>query len=84
MLLGQKCLQPGFAESDRQFRRNSTLHSAAVAVIRSANERAVRIMKQSWKLKNGVQNGATDVRVLADLWLAWGFQVNFMFSPIVS
>lgn len=31
----QRCLQPHFAESDRRFNSTETLHSAAVAVVRS-------------------------------------------------
>jgi len=38
---GQQCMQPNFAQSDMRFNSNQTLNSAAVAVVRSGNERAV-------------------------------------------
>ena len=50
---GQKVLQPTFARSDEQFTRSETLHSAAVAVVRSGNERAVNRIKYSWFLRRG-------------------------------
>ena len=34
-------MQPTFAQSDKQFTDRATLYSAAVAVVRSGNERAV-------------------------------------------
>lgn len=81
---GQTCLQPDFAESDRQFSRESTLHSAAVAVVRSSNERAVKLMKHSYLFAHGFAlKPRQDPRVVADLWLAWGFQINFMYAPVL-
>ena len=44
---GQTCLQPCFAKSDQQFKRDQLLHSACVAHVRSGNERAVKIAKTS-------------------------------------
>jgi hypothetical protein len=80
---GQKCWQPDFAQSDKQFSRDSTLHSAGVAVVRSGNERAVKTMKLSWQIRNGVVSPNQDLRIVADHWLAWGFQVNFMYSTVL-
>ena len=40
-LCGQQCFQPDFAQSDKKFSGERTLHSAAVAVVCSGNERAV-------------------------------------------
>jgi hypothetical protein len=80
---GQKCLQPTFARSDEQFTREETLYSAAVAVIRSSNERAVKMMKLSWKNRNGVNGARASLKTVADIWLAWGFQINFMYSPVL-
>jgi hypothetical protein len=37
---GQRCLQPHFAESDKNFNPHDTLHTACIAIIRSGNERA--------------------------------------------
>ena len=45
---GQFCLQPAFAESERQFKSDAVLYSGAVAVVRSGNERAVNRCKMSW------------------------------------
>ena len=79
---GQKCLQPTFA-GEGQFNKAEVLHSGGVAVVRSANERAVNIVKKSWALRRGGQYGMIDTRILADLWLAWGFQVNFMYNIVL-
>lgn len=53
LLHGQSCLQPAFAESEKQFKDNAVLHSGAVAVVRSGNERAVNRCKMSRFLKRG-------------------------------
>ena len=79
----QSCLQPIFAQSDRQFFRNKLLHSASVAVTRSGNERAVKKMKYSWILQRGINNPNFDLSVFDDIWLAWGFQINFMYKTVL-
>ena len=79
----QSCLQPVFAQSDRQFFRNELLHSASVAVIRSGNERAVKKMKYSWILQRGINHPNFKLSVLDDIWLAWGFQINFMYNTVL-
>ena len=76
----QQCLQPVFAKSDQQFRAGETLYSGCVAVVRSGNERAVNRCKMSWFLKRGTKDQSWDHSVLADVWLAWGFQVNLMYD----
>jgi hypothetical protein len=65
---GQNCLQPEFAKSDEQFRRDQTLHSACVAVIRSGNERAVKMAKNSWLIKRGCVDQLWDLEMLAEAW----------------
>ena len=80
---GQKCLQPVFAESNRQFRRDETLHSASVAVVRSANERSVKRTKLSWLVKRGCIDQNWDLSMLADIWLVWGFQIIFMYDTVL-
>lgn len=46
---GQSCVQPIFARSDTQLKNNNDmLQSASVAVIRSGNERAIKLLKHSW------------------------------------
>jgi hypothetical protein len=80
---GQQCLQPVFARSDEQFRAGETLYSGCVAVVRSGNERAVKRCKLSWFLKRGTRDQGWDHSVVADVWLAWGFQVNFMYDKFL-
>ena len=77
---GQKVLQPVFAKGERSFSRSEVLHTAAVAHVRSGNERAVGRCKMSWFIKNGTVNHRWDVDMLCDAWLAWTFQVNFMYD----
>jgi hypothetical protein len=79
---GQKCIQPTFAGSG-QFKREEVLHSGGVAVVRSANERAVNTVKKSWAIRRGGQYGMQDCRMMADLWLAWGYQVNYMYNVVL-
>jgi len=79
----QSCLQPTFARSDEQFTGTQVLHSAAIAVIRSGNERAVKKVKDSWLLKKGMFSARCDLSLLDDIWIAWGFQVNFMYNTIL-
>jgi hypothetical protein len=77
---GQRCLQPVFARSDEQFTQEETLHSACVARIRSGNERAVRLAKKSKFLADRDSDSNWEVELVLDLWLAWTFQVNFMYG----
>jgi len=72
----QTCLQPIFAKSDEKFARNEMLHSAC------ENERGVKYTKTSWIIKRGIPNGNFSLVLLEDIWLAWGFQVNFMYDPV--
>ena len=53
---GQTCLQPCFAKSNQQFKRDQLLHSACVAHVRFGNERAVKIAKTSKITGNGIPN----------------------------
>ena len=80
---GQDCLQPTFAESEKQFKDNSTLYSGAVAVVRSGNERAVKRCKMSWFLKRGAVDQMWNIDLLCDVWDAWTFQVNFMYKKFL-
>ena len=82
-LCGQQCFQPDFAQSDKKFSGERTLHSAAVAVVRSGNERAVKIVKHSWVLKRGASFAPSmDLSTLDNIWFGWGFRVNSMYIPI--
>ena len=77
---GQTCLQPAFAEFEKQFAANTTLYSGAIAVVRLGNERAVKRCKMSWLLKPGAKEQMWDVNFLCDALEAWTFQVNFMYE----
>ena len=78
---GQFVLQPNFAESDKKFSANSTLRSASLAADRSGNERAVKMCKNSNYIRRGLSQFA-QMEEFCDVWLAWSFQVNFMYAPV--
>ena len=78
----QLILQPDFASSDRKFRTLEVISSAAIATDCSGNERAVRLSKQSKRLKHGA-TGHTDYDRLADTWVVWSFIANFMYSSVI-
>ena len=79
----QNSWQPIFAKSDEQFQRNNLLLSARVAVNRSGNERGVKYMKHSWVVWQGIKHGNFDLTTIDDIWLAWGFQVNFIYKAVL-
>jgi hypothetical protein len=56
--------------------------SGAVATDRSANERAVNRLKASSRIAGGIHQ-RQDLERAADMWIAWGFQCNFMFKPVL-
>lgn len=78
----QECIQPVFAQSDRQFSTDETLISATVAADRSGNERAVRYAKVSGFIQRGLKPNACPAR-FSDIWLTWSFQTNFMYASVV-
>ena len=75
-------LQPDFAKSDRRFNSKEVNRSGAVSSDRSGNERAVNVSKRSGEIQRGLQKHQ-ETSVIADAWLAWGFQVNFMYRPVL-
>jgi hypothetical protein len=75
---GQLLLQPFFAKSDRKFNSNEVL----VASNQSANEQAVKRMKVSSFIARGMHQ-QQDLECFSDIWLAWGFQCNFMYKPVL-
>ena len=79
----QFVLQPTFAKSETKFTRKETLSSAAVAADRAANERAVRLCKMSGLLQQQGFKQRSNFDTFSDVWLAWSFQVNFMFKPFM-
>jgi hypothetical protein len=78
---GHFTLQPIFAEYDRHFTTWETLHTSSVASDRSGNERAVRYLKISDYVSKGLICNESVDRV-CNTWLAWGYQVNFMYKPV--
>jgi hypothetical protein len=79
----QTCVQPKFWKNGKQFKRNQTLHTACVAVVRAGNERAASRAKVPWLLKRGTVDQLWDVGMFADVWLAWGFQINFVCDTVL-
>ena len=56
------------------------VRSAAVARDRGGNERAVKYSKLSGLIRKGLLPHEDPV-TMCDVWLAWGFQCNFMYAP---
>ena len=79
----QLLLQPVFAKSDSKFNSTQIHRSADVAADRSGNERAVKVGKHSALLKRGLEKHQ-DPALIADAWLVWGFQANFMFKSVMG
>ena len=78
----QHALQPPSARSDERFRDRTTVYAATIAHDRSGNERAVNVCKRSGLFKRGFKPGMDPVRFDL-LWRTWGFQVNFMYRPVL-
>jgi hypothetical protein len=79
----QLFLQLAFARSDRKFNTREVNRSSTVASDRSGNERAVNVAKRAGVLKRGSRLIESS-DVIADVWIAWGFQANFMYKPVLS
>ena len=79
----QLVLQPVFAKSDTKFNSQQVHRSANVAADRSANERAVKMAKHSNLIKRGLEQ-YQQPKTIADAWLVWGFQTNFMFKSVMG
>ena len=81
-LCGQQCFQPDFAQSDKKLSGEKALHLPAIAGVRSGNERAAKIVKHSLVLKRGAIFAPNmDLSTLDNIWLSWGFRVDFIYSP---
>jgi DDE superfamily endonuclease len=81
----QFVLQPAFSrKSDVKFKFTAlqSIRSAAIAADRSANERAVRLAKTSDYVSRGLLAHESSER-LDNVWLAWGFQINFIYKPVL-
>ena len=78
----QESIQPIFVKSDRRFIRKETVVSASVASDRSGNEREVNMAKKLGYIKRGLTAAGSPER-LNNAWLAWSFQVNFMYNTVL-
>lgn len=78
----QVVVQPTCTRRSENFSGEDTIRSADVADKRSSNERAVKVEKQSGYIKRGVPAGGS-LETMDDVWLAWSFQINFMFKPVL-
>ena len=61
--------------------RRGTVRRDHPAEDRSANERAVRLSKKCGFL-NKTDCGNIDMKCIDNSWLAWGFQMNFMYKTV--
>ena len=79
----QRFWQPVFTRSDERCGSFPTILTAVVAFVRSGNERSVKHVKHSKLIVVGAKGKPTfDLDMLSDLWLAWGYQINFMYEPV--
>eukprot|EP00957_Ditylum_brightwellii_P091594 6973958-Ditylum_brightwellii.AAC.1 len=78
---GQLLLRPFFVKSDEKFASREVLLSADVASDRSGNEQAVKVMKRC-VMEEDIHL-SHNLEVTADIWLAWGFQTNFMYDIVL-
>ncbi len=79
----QEVLQPTFARKGRIFTSKVMLTTASIATDRAGNERAVNRLKTSEYIRGGVQR-AQSFTAVNSTWLAYGFQVNFMFESVMT
>jgi hypothetical protein len=68
--------------SDGKFTTGKALRLASIAADRSGNKRAVRVTKLLAYVKRGT-TAHNDIDRVADVWLAFCFQANFMFSSVM-
>ena len=78
----QKIIQPICSVDGRGLAGDEGLCISEVASDRSGNERAVKCIKQSDYLTNGLNHHQSFDRVNT-VWKSFGFQSNFMHCPIV-
>ena len=78
----QLVAQPVYAKSDQRFKGSDTLYSASIASDRGGNERGVNVSKRCGIMQRGFSAGM-DTQIFQDTWLTWGFQVNFMYNPVL-
>ena len=76
----QQVLQPDWADSDRRFKTDETIHSTSIASDRGGNERSVNVSKRAGYIQRGFRPKMCPIRFNI-AWRSWGFQTNFMFQP---
>ena len=74
--------QPVYAKSDQRFKGSETIYTASIASDRGGNERGVNVSKRSGIIKRGFKLGMS-AKLFQDIWIVWGFRVNFMYNPVV-
>ena len=74
--------QPAYASSDTKFTGREMLLTGSVAADRSGNKRGVNCVKLLGYLKRGLHQSA-DPKHLDYVLLAWSFQTNFMYDPVL-
>jgi hypothetical protein len=78
----QKAIQPIFSTMGFGFKGIEGLCIAEVASDRSGNERAVKCVKQSNFITDGLHSNQSFSR-MNNVWKAFAFQCNFMFQPVL-
>jgi len=70
--------------SDQRFSTVNVLSSASVSAVQSIDELNVQFgkVKHSWMLKRGCAYRGYEFNTIADVWLAWGYQLNFMYDAV--
>mmetsp|Transcript_399 Transcript_399/g.562 ORF Transcript_399/g.562 Transcript_399/m.562 type:complete len:152 (+) Transcript_399:825-1280(+) len=77
----QFLVQPNFTNAAQRFKGEETLCISEIASDRSANERAVRVLKRSACITDGVESSAS-FESLEKVTKAFSFRCNFMFKPV--
>ena len=78
----QKRRQPIFKRLDKLFSANDIIESEQIATNRSGNKRAVNNEKHSGYVQQGLTK-TSSVSIIDDVWMDWGFQVNFMHQSVL-
>ena len=78
----QKIHQPTFKRLDKLFSANDTIESKHTAINISDSKHAVNNEKHSGYVQQGLTKTSSVSRI-NDIWMAWGFQVNFMYQPVL-
>ena len=58
------------------------MSSASTATDKSGNERAANVQKRAGYIQKGICS-KSNLKRADDVWIAWSFQANFMFKPVL-